>query len=126
MTNSKKPEPRFAPPAMILLMLAATLSVCGAENSLQNFITARDGQLYDGDKVFRFISFDIPNLLLIEDNVPFTQPNPWRLPDAFEINDALQTVAAMGGTVARTYVISVQRTNDAPGTPRHVLGPGEF
>jgi hypothetical protein len=52
--------------------------------------------------------------------------NPWRLPDPFEINDALATVAQMGGTVARTYVISVQRTNDAPGTPRHVLAPGRF
>jgi hypothetical protein len=52
--------------------------------------------------------------------------NPWRLPDKFEINDALATVAQLGGTVVRTYVISVQRTNDTPGTPRHVLAPGQF
>jgi len=32
----------------------------------------------------------------------------------------------MGGTVARTYVLSVVRPDDAPGTPRHVLGPGKF
>ena len=97
-----------------------------AEPSLQNFIAARDSQLLDGEKPFRFLSFNIPNLLLVEDNVAFAQENPWRLPDKFEINDALATVAAMGGTVARTYVISVQRTNDAPGTPRHVLAPGNF
>ncbi len=32
----------------------------------------------------------------------------------------------LGGTVVRTYAISVVRTNDLPGTPRHVLGPGRF
>ena len=97
-----------------------------AEPAFNKFITVRGDQLMDGEKPFRFISFNIPNLLLVEDNVPFAEENPWRLPDKFEINDALATVAQMGGTVARTYVISVQRTNDAPGTPRHVLAPGKF
>jgi len=110
----------------IATFFAATVSIFAAETPLQNFITARDGQLLDGEKPFRFLSFNIPNLLLVEDNMPFTEENPWRLPDKFEINDALATVAQMGGTVARTYVISVQRTNDAPGTPRHVLAPGKF
>ena len=63
---------------------------------------------------------------MIEDNVPFTETNPWRLPDRFELTDALATVRQMGGTVVRTYVVTVQRTNDPPGTPRHVLGPGRF
>jgi len=69
---------------------------------------------------------NVPNLLEIEDNVPFAGENPWRLPDQFEINDALETIRQLGGTVARTYVITVQRTNDLPDTPRHVLGPGKF
>ncbi len=110
----------------IATFFAVTVSIFAAETPLQNFITARDGQLLDGEKPFRFLSFNIPNLLLVEDNMPFTEENPWRLPDKSEINDALATVAQMGGTVARTYVISVQRTNDAPGTPRHVLAPGKF
>ena len=114
-----------------LCILAALLSAgmavaSGADSALANFITAHDGKLFDGEKEFRFISMDIPNLLLVEDNVPFAEENPWRLPDQFEINDALATVAAMGGTVTRTYVISVQRANDPPGTPRHVLAPGKF
>ncbi|HEY1490594.1 MAG TPA: hypothetical protein VGF90_06095 [Verrucomicrobiae bacterium] len=91
-----------------------------------NFITTRDGKLFDGTNEFRFISMNIPNLLDIEDNVPFAGENAWRLPDKFEINDALETVQQMGGTVARTYVITVQRANDLPGTPRHVLAPGKF
>ncbi len=112
-----------------VLLLAGTViaGIAGAADiPLTRYITARDGKLYDGDKEFRFLSFDIPNLLMIEDNVPFTEENPWRLPDQFEINDALQTVHELGGTVARTYVITVVRTNDLPGTPRHVLGPGKF
>jgi mannan endo-1,4-beta-mannosidase len=100
--------------------------VFAAQISLQNFITARDGKLFDGTNEFRFISFDVPNLLMIEDNVVFTNENPWRLPDTFEINDALASVAQMGGTVARTYVITCERTNDLPETPRHVLGIGKF
>lgn len=97
-----------------------------AETSLQNFVTAHDGQLFDGQSEFRFISFNIPNLLDIEDNVTFTNGNPWRLPDQFEINDALESVRQLGGTVARTYVITVERTNDTPNIPRHVLAPGKF
>ena len=110
----------------VLAGLTFTSIATPADSVFTNFITAHDGKLYDGANEFRFLSFDIPNLLLVEDNVPFKQKNPWRLPDAFEINDALATVADMGGTVARTYVISVIRTNDLPGTPRHVLGPGKF
>ena len=104
----------------------AVVPVFAGETSLTNFITARDGKLFDGANEFRFISFDIPNLLMVEDNVPFVEENPWRLPDKFEINDALATLQQLGGTVARSYVITVVRTNDLPGMPRHVLGPGEF
>ena len=115
---------------LLALAASAGLALTGmaepAGAVLQHFISAHDGKLFDGEKEFRFLSMDVPNLLLIEDNVPFAEDNPWRLPDQFEINDALATVAAMGGTVARTYVISVQRPDDLPGTPRHVLAPGKF
>ena len=109
-----------------VIFFAATLSLFAAETPFQNFITARDGRLFDGEKEFRFISLDIPNLLVVEDNVPFAEENPWRLPDKFEINDALETLRQLGGTATRSYVITVVKTNDLPGTPRHVLGPGKF
>ena len=63
---------------------------------------------------------------MLEDNVPFSETNPWRLPDRFELTDALSTVRQMGGTVVRMYVLTVRRTNDTPDMPRHVLGPGQF
>jgi len=54
----------------------------------------------------------------------FTDVNAWRWPDLFEITDALESTKQAGGTVVRTYVLSVIRTNDIPGqTPRHILGP---
>jgi hypothetical protein len=111
---------------LLAAVLTAGVTAFAGDAALSHFITARDGQLFDGDQPYRFISLDIPNLLLIEDNVGFAQPNPWRLPDKFEINDALSTIAALGGNVTRSYVISVRRPDDAPGTPRHVLAPGQF
>jgi mannan endo-1,4-beta-mannosidase len=97
-----------------------------AESVLHDFITVRGDQLMEGDKPFRFISFNLPNLLMIEDNMPFAETSPWRLPDEFEIRDGLATLHQMGGTVARTYVLTVQRPDDTPGLPRHVFGPGRF
>lgn len=108
--------------SLLLAWVASAPFVVCAEN----FITARDGKLFDGTNEFRFLSFNMPNLLEIEDNVSFTNENPWRLPDKFEINDALETVKQLGGTVARTYVITVKRTNDTSEIPRHVLAPGTF
>jgi hypothetical protein len=108
------------------LLGAAMLSPLRAEPALREFITVRGDQLMDGARPFRFISFNLPNLQMIEDNLPFTETNPLRLPDAYEIRDGLATLQQLGGTVARTYVISVVRTNDPPGTPRHVLGPARF
>ena len=113
--------------AILACFLAvATATPLRAQSALRDFITVRGDQLREGDKPFRFISFNLPNLQMIEDNMPFTETNPWRLPDEFEIRDGLMTVRQMGGTVVRTYVLSVIRTNDPPGTPRHVLGPGQF
>ncbi len=108
----------------IFTLFVATEARAGSQ--LHDFITVRGDQLMEGNKPFRFISFDIPNLLLVEDNVPFNELNPWRLPDQFEINDALATVRQMGGTVVRTYVIPVLRTNDTPDMAKYVLGPGKF
>jgi hypothetical protein len=107
-------------------MIVSPKTALHAESVLRDFITVRGDQLMEGDKPFRFISFNMPNLQMVEDNMPFTETSPWRLPDEFEIKDGLMTLHQMGGTVARTYVLSVARPDDKPGTPRHVFGPGKF
>ena len=91
-----------------------------------NFITRRGDQLFDGERPFRFISFNIPNLMVIEDAYEFTRPNPWRWPDEFELADALESVRQMGGQVVRTYVISVKREGSDMGDFVHVRRPGRI
>ena len=139
MTNSSQPDwvplaraafPTNAMKSIIVwaltLLLGRVVDLPGAPSALKQFVVVKGDQLMEGDRPFRFISFNIPNLHLVEDNVAFELANPWRWPDRFEITDALASVRQQGGTVVRTYVLSVVRTNDAPGTPRHVLGPGQF
>ena len=90
------------------------------------FITTNNDRLYNGNDEFRFISFNIPNLLTIEDNVPFKEKNYWRLPDQFEIDDAFKSINQLGGQVVRTYVVTVRRENDPPGTVKYVEASGKF
>jgi mannan endo-1,4-beta-mannosidase len=91
-----------------------------------NFITADKNKLMDGNKEFRFVSFNIPNLHYIEDYLPFDSSNPWRLPDEYEIRDALESIKQLGGKVARMYVLSVRKPGESPKIIRHVLAPGVF
>jgi len=92
----------------------------------KDFITRRGDRLIEGDHEFRFISFNTPNLHYIEDYLPFNGTNPWRLPDEFEIRDALTAINQLGGKVTRMYVLSVRRQDDTPDIIRHVEGPGKF
>ena len=111
-------------PAIALGLMITSLPA--AESPFEHFITAKDGQLFEGRQPYRFLSFNIPNLTYTEDDMRFAQLNPFRLPTDFEINDALATIAQMGGRVARTYVLSVAKTNDTPNTPRHIRAPGKL
>ena len=114
----------------LVFLMAAIAAHCAqaapaAEEPAQ-FITRRGDQLFDGDRPYRFISFNIPNLMVVEDAYEFTKPNPWRWPDEFEIEDALESVRQMGGQVVRTYVLSVHREGSDMGEFVHVRRPGEF
>ncbi|HYA79290.1 MAG TPA: cellulase family glycosylhydrolase [Candidatus Nitrosopolaris sp.] len=113
--------------AVVLLLLLAfnPASLLRAQPVLRDFITVRGDQLMEDGKPFRFISFNLPNLQLIEDNLPFAETNAWRLPDEFEIRDGLMAVRQMGGTVVRTYSLSVVRAAE-PDMPGYVVGPGKF
>lgn len=99
-----------------------------ATQPFRDFVRVQGDQLIENGQPYRFLSFNIPNLHLVEDYVPFADPaaTGWRLPDRFEIADALGSIRQMGGQVVRTYVLSVRRPQDPPEIPRHVLGPGQF
>lgn len=111
---------------LALLLMGSPMISLHAGPAFRHFITVRGDQLMDGNKPFRFISFNIPNLLIIEDNMPFTETNAWRLPDAFELQDALATVQQMGGTVVRTYSIPVWRGDDPPAESSYLLGVDQY
>lgn len=113
---------------LFLIISLVSVAVLAAEESpkLEHFITEHEGQLFDGDQVYRFVSWNIPNLHNAEDAFSFLGKSPWRWPDEYEVRDALASVRQMGGRVARTYVISVQRKGGDMGENVHVLAPGEF
>lgn len=90
------------------------------------FLRQEKGKLYDQEGEFRFVSWNVPNLLVIEDAFEFLGDSPWRWPNEFELNDALESVRLMGGTVVRPYVITVRRDDGDMGDHVHVLAPGEF
>jgi mannan endo-1,4-beta-mannosidase len=111
--------------ALSFTMLALGLSA-SSQAQFNDFVTRKGDRLVEGNRTFRFISMNIPNLHYIEDYLPFEGTNPWRLPDEFEIRDALTAIKQMGGKVARIYVISVHRPGDDPRIIRHVEAPGKF
>src|SRR3954465_15702190 len=114
--------------AFVALCAAALIctSAWAATDNLKHFLTRRGDKLFDGDREYRFISFNVPNLMVIEDAFEFTKPNPWRWPNDFEIEDALESVRQMGGQVVRTYVLSVYRDGSDMGECVHVRRPGVF
>ncbi len=118
---------RFLAGCAVLVAMCLSCKSQGADKQgFENFVR-RDGDvLKDGDREFRFLSFNIPNLHYVEDDMRFEQSMPFRLPDAFEIDDALGAIEQMGGQVVRTYTLAVKKADDPPNLPRYILGPGQF
>jgi mannan endo-1,4-beta-mannosidase len=116
---------------LLIALISALLFVEGAKpqavgGELKGFITRRGDQLFEGEKLFRFISVNVPNLLLVEDNFAPGAKSAWDWPNEFELTDALESVRQMGGTVVRTYVLSVRREGSDMGEHVYVRGPGDF
>ena len=112
---------RYSRIALFLLMSAMSLPA-----QFQNFVTTKGDKLMEGNTELRFVSYNLPNLQYIEDNQEFTNPNPWRLANEFEIRDALLAIKQAGGRVTRMYVISVRKENEPLDIIRHVERPGTF
>lgn len=110
----------------VLIILSFVVSSFGSETVFTKFVYKDGDKLMDENGELQFVSFNIPNLHYIEDNMPFTEMNPWLLPNEFEIADALEAVRQMGGQVVRTYTLSVQVAGEDSNIPRHIIGPGQF
>jgi len=109
-----------------LFVLSFVVNSPASGSAFTKFVYRHGDKLMDENGELRFVSFNIPNLHYIEDNMPFTEMNPWRLPNEFEIADALEAVRQMGGRVVRTYALSVRVSGEDSNIPRHITGPGQF
>ncbi|MCD1260010.1 S-layer homology domain-containing protein [Paenibacillus athensensis] len=106
---------------VMLLRVKSASDFTAAPSVLSHFITASGDKLYDGDQEFRFIGFNVPGLHMIEDPV-------WHFPDAWEQEDAIRSMAQMGGNATRIYTLSVTGgKNNSGGVKRsHVIALGVF
>ncbi len=86
-------------------------------------ITAKGDQLYEGDKVFRFMSLAAPNIQQNESQIRKDMKN--RFPDEFEIRDILSGLERVGGTVTRTFSLSVYHPDDK-GLPVYIQGYRDY
>lgn len=112
--------------SLLIITLFSFIYFGCSSSRFTNYITTDKDKLMDGDKELRFVSFNIPNLHYIEDYLVFDASNPWRLPNEFEIRDALEAIKQLGGKVARMYVLSVRKPGESKKIIRHVEAPGVF
>ena len=110
---------------ILLFTLGVSISIDAQKAGFQNFITAKDGKLWNGEKEFRFISFNIPNMNYVEDEFAFSVVQPYRMPDSYEMNDAFESIKQLGGNVVRMYTIPVRNIREAE-YPTYVLAPNKF
>ncbi len=104
------------------LMPAEDLYVVARWERVRHFVYAEGDQLYLDGSPFRFASFNVPNLLVLED--PY-----WHMVEAFEQEDAIRSIKAMGGQVIRTYTLSIVggvRPLEKDNTLAHIMGPETY
>ncbi|KAI9007290.1 glycoside hydrolase superfamily [Gaertneriomyces semiglobifer] len=95
-TPTARPSPTSKP--------SPTSTPVPSEPPRQAFITRRGSTLYEGSQPFRFISVNVPSLLINGDK----PDNGWVYPEPYEQDDQMRSVAGLGGRVARTYTLSVK------------------
>jgi mannan endo-1,4-beta-mannosidase len=110
----------------VLILILQVMITTTFGQGFQNFITRSGSKLMDGNKPYRFISFNVPTLNYQEDEMAFKVTNPYALPDEFEMRDVFKTVSEMGGQVIRIYTIPVRNKNFPSEALTYVNAPGDF
>ena len=84
------------PFSTLLRALAPALLLCAVDSAADPWpiITRRGDALYEGDRPFRFLGLDTPNLQQHESQVLPDYSN--RFPDEYETRDALETLRRVG------------------------------
>jgi hypothetical protein len=102
---------RYSPLFRVLVWtLASVLSLSRpvAAVAFDHFVTRSADKLHDGPDELRFISTNMPDVLQIITNTGFDSTNNLRVPDDYELRDAVLTVKQMGGQVLRTFSITAK------------------
>ncbi len=114
---------------LALLFLSITASMqCLA---LDNFISRKDHQLFDGEKEFRFAGIHFPELHRIEDDsqgVCKFDPRGWgqyfKWPTADEQENWIKSLVYTGHKAMRVYVLSIEQESDhLCNRQTHILKP---
>lgn len=109
------------------LLAGLVLSVMGMQvYGFEEFIRVEGTRLMEGDKEFRFFSFNVPTLNYVEDEMQFHNSNPYGLPSDYELHDVFKTINELGGRVVRSYTIPVRNRNFPKESVTYVEAPGEF
>lgn len=74
-------------------------------------ITRKGDQLYEGDKVFRFLGFAAPNIQQNESQLRADMSN--RFPDEYEVRDILSGLQRTGSRVTRMFSLSIFSPKDS-------------
>ncbi len=129
MTTRKLNKHLFFETRFILLFIILQLLISCSVKKRQifdHFVTVKKAKLFDGEKEFRFLSYNVPTLNYVEDNMEFEQTNPYGLPSEFELRDVFKTLNQVGGNVVRAYTIPVRNTKFPKKSVTYVEGPGQF
>jgi mannan endo-1,4-beta-mannosidase len=109
-----------------IALASFSCSITVSESRFDYFISVKGNKLMEGEKEFRFISYNIPTLNFNEDEFEFSHLHAYSLPDEFELRDVFETVKQMGGKVVRLYTIPVKLASEPENTPTYVLAPNTF
>jgi len=88
-------------------------------NCFEHFITRNVDKLMDGSNEFRFISFNVPGMTVVEDP-------EWHLVSDWEQEDVFRSISQLGGRVIRVYTFSIKKASDPPNMKRHIYAPRKY
>ncbi|TCC37424.1 hypothetical protein E0H75_40460 [Kribbella capetownensis] len=102
---------------VVPLFITQQAAHAGGRSVLQHFITRTGDKLMEGPGEFRFVSTNMPDILQTITNKQFESDSAMRLPNEYELRDAVATVKQMHGQVLRTFVVTVTDGSDPVTAP---------
>ncbi|MBN2279594.1 MAG: cellulase family glycosylhydrolase [Candidatus Marinimicrobia bacterium] len=95
---------------ILLMILLVSITFGKNKNADWPIITRKGDQLYEGDKVFRFMGLAAPNIQQNESQIRKDRTN--RFPDEYEIRDILEALNRLGSRATRPFSLSVYSPDD--------------